>query len=88
MSILDSNKQSNISKSDIEFSQGFIKFVIPKLLSKLTKSAVLKNCCFCKDDSNYFVCSYYIQTVSGKENIFDSTLLIVWNINDFETPFK
>ena len=87
----DSKNQMNLIKSDIEFSQGSCKFAIPKSLSKLTKNAMLTNCTFCQDDSSYFVCSYEIQTLKSKETDsvqFDSTLLIVWNINDPVTPHK
>ena len=91
LSMNDSKNKLNLNKTDIDFSQGFCKFSIPKSLSKLTKNSSLINCTFCIDDSNYFVCSYEIQTIKNKESEFvqfDSTLLIVWNINDPNVPFK
>lgn len=91
ISMNDSKNKLNLNKSDIEFSQGFCKFSIPKSLSKLAKNSILTNCTFCMDNPNYFVCSYEIQTIKNKESEFvqfDSTLLIVWNLNDPETPYK
>ena len=87
----DSKNQLSLIKSDIEFSQGYCKFAIPKSLSKLAKNSLLTNCTFSQDDSHFFVCSYEIQTIKNKESEyvqFDSTLLIVWNINDHVTPHK
>ena len=91
ISLKDSKNKLPLIKSDIEFSQGFCNFSIPKCLSKLAKHSNLTNCTFCMDDSNHFICSYEIQTLKNKESDlvqFDSTLLIVWNINDREVPHK
>lgn len=87
-SSLETNKLSVDNKSDLQFSQGFNRFGIPKYLSKLTKQAVLTNCCFSRDDSNYFVCSYDIQTIPDKEGKLNASLLIAWNINEPASPHK
>ena len=74
------------NKSDLEFSQGFTKFSIPKFLNKITKHAALNNCCFSIDDPNFLVCSYDLYSLS--ENKSNGTLFIVWNINDPENPHR
>lgn len=76
------------NKSDMEFSQGFTRFSLPKFLSKLTKNAVLTNCCFSRDDSSLLVCSYDIQTIPDKEIRHNASLLVIWNINDASNPYK
>jgi hypothetical protein len=80
------NNDLNINKSDIEFSKGFIKYTVPKNLSQITKSAYLTNCCFSKDDSNYFVTSF---NYSKKESsLFNSSILCVWNVNESNVPYR
>lgn len=76
------------NKSDLEISQGYAKFPLPKFLSKIAKYSVLTNCSFCKDDSNYIVCSNNLNDTGNKENEPNSTLLIVWNINDSTSPYR
>ena len=87
----NNNEISKISvenKSDLEFSQGYNRVGLPKFLSKLTKNAVLTNCCFNRDDSNYLVCAYHTQTIPDKEIRYNSTILIVWHINELNIPYR
>lgn len=87
----NNNEISKISvenKSDLEFSQGYNRVGLPKFLSKLTKNAVLTNCCFNRDDSNYLVCAHQTQTIPDKEIRFNSTILIVWHISELNIPYR
>lgn len=79
------NNDLNINKTDIEFSKGFLKFTLPKG-SGLTKSATITNCCFSKDDPNYFVTSFSYS--KQESNLFNSSILCVWNINEPNTPYR
>ena len=87
--ILENNADSQgleiSSKSDLEFSQGFAKFSLPKFVTKLIMNSILSNVTFCQDDSNYLVVSYDIQTSADR---FTSSILVVWNINEPNKPFK
>lgn len=71
------------NKSDLEFSQGFSIFGIPKHLSKLSKSIVLTNVVFAQDNPNHLVCSYDMQL-----GLTSSTLLFVWDIDEPKVPYR
>ncbi len=79
------NKELNMNKTDIEFSKGFLKFTLPKG-SALTKSASITNCCFSKDDPNFFVTSFSYP--KPESNLFNSSILCIWNINEPTIPYR
>ncbi len=72
-------------KSELEFSEGFAKFKLPKLVSKLVENATISSCVFCQEDSNYLVVVYDVE--ASKERAAYS-IMVVWNINAVTRPFK
>ncbi len=84
-----SNNKLSANKSDLQFSQGFTLFSTPKSVAKLNKQAVVTNCAFCIDDSNFVVCSLSSASDSEKENDQkNSSLFVVWNITEPTSPYR
>lgn len=71
------------NKSDLEFSQGYSVFSIPKNLSKITQTAILTNVVFSQDNINHLVCSYDVQM-----GLASSTLVLVWDIDEPAMPYR
>ncbi|RNA22400.1 WD repeat-containing 60, partial [Brachionus plicatilis] len=71
------------TKSDLEMSQGFTSFEIPKKIAKFFKHFRISNCTFNQEDPNYIVCSYNLPDENSQ-----SSLLLVWNLNEPKTPHR
>lgn len=82
------------NKSNLDFSQGYSKFAVPKFVAKLNKRAAVSNCAFSNDNSNFMVCALTSPLddeppSSEKDQINkNSSFFIVWNINEPATPYR
>lgn len=83
----DSSSLQLDNSSDLEFSKGFSRLMLPKFLNKVARNSVLSNCTFCQDDPNFVVSTYDLFTDNSPDR-FTSSLLVVWNIKDPEKPYK
>ena len=83
----DSSALQLENSSDLEFSKGFSRLMLPKLLSKVAKHSVLSNCTFCQDDPNFVVCTYDL-SIDDSLDRYTSSLLVVWNLDDPEKPYR
>jgi len=73
------------NKSELEFSEGFAKFKLPKFVGKLVENATLSHVEFCQEDPNFLVVVYDLK---GSAETVTSSVLVVWNINDSARPYK
>jgi hypothetical protein len=88
--------EMNTDKIEIKFSRAFATFTIPKFLTRIARTWILKNCAFCQEDSNYFVCVYNIQQNQDNNNKndnfnighFNASIFIVWNLNQMDQPYR
>jgi hypothetical protein len=77
--ILTTSKQSKL-----DFCNGYKSASLPDIFSSFETSPI-SNCAFCTNDQQYFVVSFSYKL---KVDYFNKTILIVWNIDELETPYR